>query len=165
MSEAVRVGKVTRTYSSWDPENKMIYTYVKLNVSQTVKGEPAKEVLMKIPGGESNGVQMRVHGVAHFKKGEETMVFLRNHQGAPTVVGMAQGKYIVSTDPQSGKKMVSRHLPKSLEFVQNKAVQQIQGLHKAHTHQHEHAVTVENDSMELSEMVHHIQEAMEKEVH
>lgn len=163
LSKEIYTGKITRTYSSWDPDNKMIYTYVKLNVDQTIKGSSAKEVLIRIPGGETNGVQMRVHGVAHFIKGEETLVFLRHHQGAPTVVGMAQGKYIISTDPSSGKKIVSRQLPKSLEFVQDKAIQQVQGLKAGHA-QHAHAVTTENDTMELSDMVNHIQEAMQKEV-
>ncbi|HMQ10081.1 MAG TPA: hypothetical protein PKC21_06435 [Oligoflexia bacterium] len=178
LSKEIYTGKITRTYSSWDPDNKMIYTYVKLNIDQAIKSdknaaeESKKEVLIRIPGGETNGVQMRVYGVAHFKKGEETLVFLRHHQGAPTVVGMAQGKYVISTDPDSGKKMVSRQLPKSLEFVQSKAKQQIQGLKAGHTashnhnldHSHDHAITADSAPIELSEMVNIIQEHMQKEV-
>jgi hypothetical protein len=116
-SKSVQIGEVTSRYSSWDPEKKMIYTYVNLRVDQTLKGKPAQEVQIRLPGGEADGIRMIVHGVASFGNQERAVVFLQNDaDGAPVVVGMAQGKYRIIRNKATGEETAVFQKPENLEF-------------------------------------------------
>ena len=117
-SDSVRIGEVTSKWSSWDAEKKMIYTYVKLKVNETVKGQSQEEILIKQPGGELNGVGMRVHGMAVFEQGEKALIFLKKGEGGfPSVVGMAQGKFRIVKDTNSGEDRAKFTAPEDVEFV------------------------------------------------
>lgn len=116
-ADAIRLGEVTAQWSSWDPQKKMVYTYVKLKVSETVKGQAHEEILIKQPGGEVGNVGMRVHGMAVFKKGERALVFLKKGDGDyPSLVGMSQGKYRVVRDRETGEDQALFEAPRDAEF-------------------------------------------------
>lgn len=105
-SNSIAVGEVTSKWTSYDPERKMVYTYVKLKIAETLKGQKRSEVLIRVPGGQSKNLAMSVHGVASFRQGEKALVFLQqDRDGAPSLVGMSQGKYLVRVDSKTGKEM------------------------------------------------------------
>src|SRR5262245_26488155 len=78
-SSAIHLGKVISREPVWeDSECNVIYTKVKLSVERTIKGSPDKEVIIRIPGGQVKEKDrgMVAHGMASFKDGERTLVFL-----------------------------------------------------------------------------------------
>lgn len=116
-ADSIRMGEVTAQWSSWDAEKKMVYTYTKLKVSETVKGQAHDEVLIKQPGGEVGNVGMRVHGMAVFRKGERALVFLRKGEGDyPALVGLSQGKFNIVRDRQTGDDKAVFSAPSDGEF-------------------------------------------------
>lgn len=118
-SDVIQVGEVTSQWSSWDPETRLIYTYTKLKVKETVKGQTQDEVLIKQPGGEVGGIGMKVHGMATFSQGEKALVFLKkSDSGTPSVVGMAQGKYKIVKDRKTGEDKAQFIAPSDVEFYQ-----------------------------------------------
>ncbi|MCB0309266.1 MAG: hypothetical protein KDD48_07825 [Bdellovibrionales bacterium] len=126
-SDSVRIGKVSTQWSSWDPQTKSISTYIKLKVIDTVKGPSEEEILIKQPGGEVGDIGMRVHGMATFISGEKVLVFLKDR----SVVGMAQGKYHVSNDPETGEEVAEFSAPPDVEFydpIRQTLRQQVHGL-------------------------------------
>ncbi len=116
-ARSVQLGEITSSWSSWDPEKRMVYTYVKMRVDQTLKGDANREVLIRQPGGRAGGIGMIVHGVASFRPGERALVFLKvDADGAPTVVGMAQGKFRIYRSAVTGEEMALFRAPRNLEF-------------------------------------------------
>ncbi|MFH1263679.1 MAG: hypothetical protein V1495_09600 [Pseudomonadota bacterium] len=116
-ARTVQVGKVTSSWSSWDSGKRMIFTYVKLKVDQTIKGQPQSEVMFRMPGGRTGGIGMVVHGMASFHPGERALVFLQqDSDGAPSLVGMAQGKFQIYRSAVTGEDMAVFRAPKNLEF-------------------------------------------------
>ncbi|MFH1017044.1 MAG: hypothetical protein V1798_02540 [Pseudomonadota bacterium] len=118
----IHVGQVTDSWSSPDSSNGMIFTYVKMHVEQTVKGEPAQEVLIRIPGGRFRDHGMIVHGMVRFSRGERALVFLdSDREGNPSVVGLAQGKFRVYKSPVNGEDMAMFQAPSDLEVISRTA--------------------------------------------
>ncbi|MFZ5469487.1 MAG: hypothetical protein ACOZIN_08630 [Myxococcota bacterium] len=102
-SDAVVHGKVTGIEAKWSGDRRRIFTEVSLEVVETWKGAPPARLVIVQPGGVVGDVGQRVEGVAHFRVGEEVVVFLEARgTGRYLVSGMAQGKYRVerSTDGQ-----------------------------------------------------------------
>lgn len=118
-AQAIRIGQVTDQWSSWDPDRNMVFTYTKLNIDQTLKGKKREELLIRQPGGMANGLRMVVHGVAQFKKGERALVFIQHDvDGAPSVLGMTQGKYRIYKSAVTGEEMAVFRAPSDVEFFQ-----------------------------------------------
>ncbi|HLG20077.1 MAG TPA: hypothetical protein VI895_09740 [Bdellovibrionota bacterium] len=112
----IQRGEITSMWSSWDPERRMIYTYIKMRVDETLKGEKKGEVLFRQPGGQSGKLGMTVHGVAHFTRGEQALVFLKeDDDGAPSLAGMAQGKFRIFSNPK-GEETALFRAPSNVEF-------------------------------------------------
>jgi len=117
-SKSIQIGEVLTKWSSWDPEKKMVYTYIRMRVDSTIKGKKQEEVLFRQPGGQSNGIGMVVHGVANFRQGERVLVFLGvSEDGAPTPVGLAQGKFRLYKSQLTGEDMALFRAPKNVEFL------------------------------------------------
>jgi len=115
-SKWVHIGEITSMWSSWDPQRRMVYTYVKMRVNETLKGGQATEVLIRQPGGKANGYGMVVHGMASFSRGEKALVFLKeDDDGAPSIVGMAQGKFRIFRN-QTGEEVATFRAPSRVEF-------------------------------------------------
>ena len=116
-SKSIQVGEVVTKWSSYDPERRMTYTYVKLKINQTLKGVPQKETLLRIPGGEADGIRTVVHGVANFRLKEKALVFVNQApDGAPEVVGMTQGKFNIHKDLVTGEEMAQFKVSRNVEF-------------------------------------------------
>ncbi len=153
-SKSIVLGKVSSQWSSFDPEKRMVYTYVKLLVDQTIKGQQQKEILLRIPGGRTKTVAVMVHGMVHFEKGEKTLVFLDHDQdGAPTVLSMSLGKYRIQTDPQTQEEMAHFQAPNNAEYVslrKSPNLTMLSGQQASH-------------SYKLSHLIGEIREAMKEE--
>src|SRR5690606_39023045 len=105
-AKEIRIGEVVSSWSSPDPKNKMIYTYIKVRVDQTLKGAHRSEILLRQPGGSytyaDNGQTYRqqVFGMETFEKGEKAVFFIDHAaDGAPLV--MFQGKHTILDNPQT----------------------------------------------------------------
>jgi len=111
-SDSIVMAKVQDVYSSQDAVSKEIYTYITLNVTESVKGAKGeKQVTIRQLGGSVGNLISAVPGTPSFKTGEEVVVFLsvRDKDGYPWVMGLQQGKYSVVTD-ENGFKQVRNEL-------------------------------------------------------
>lgn len=94
-SDVVVVGQVTRVGSRFTSDRQRIVTDTEIAVSQAVKGEVQKTIVVMQPGGEVGDLGQKVAGVALFTPGEEVVVFLERRGERYFVVGLGQGKYKV----------------------------------------------------------------------
>ena len=100
------------SWTAWNAQHSMIFTYTRFSVSRTLKGDAAGSVVVREPGGSAGGYTTRVAGVRHWHSGEQAVLFLRP---APTadaleVTGLMQGNYLVSSGA-GGQRTVSNGLP------------------------------------------------------
>ncbi len=154
-SKGIRIGEVTSKWSSWDPARGMVYTYVKLNVSETLKGIHQKEVLLRIPGGETEGIRMVVHGMASFGLGEKALVFTGlDEEGAPYITGWTQGKFKIVSDRSSGQDMALFQAPSNVEFYTRAQKGQVKHVVATHVERR----------LPLKELIREIQTAVRMEV-
>ena len=90
--------------SQWDRSEKHIFTFTRLKILETYKGDNAVGEIIRIRtlGGEVGGVGMAVAGTAKFQPSEEVVVFGRidRYDAANfQIVGMSQGKFSVKNNP------------------------------------------------------------------
>jgi hypothetical protein len=103
---------VTSVRAEWDDAHKRIFTLVDLAPRETLKGDVAPIVTMKLIGGQRDGLTMIVHGMPQFHEGEEVVVFLtpaHETSGVTLPVGLGQGKWTVTKNPQ-GERIATRSL-------------------------------------------------------
>ncbi len=101
-AEVVVRGRVTAQHADWTRGGRIVTTTT-LAVTEALKGQPDAQVEVRSLGGSVGGVGQQVAGEVHFASGEEVVVFLRPtglQGGSYAVVGMAQGKFAVSTRAQ-----------------------------------------------------------------
>jgi len=70
-----------------------IFTFFKIKVKQNIKGAAPQEVIVKVSGGEVNGIGLLVSDMPKFKLGEEVTVFLKKNGDYYIIPGLYQGKY------------------------------------------------------------------------
>lgn len=95
---AVVRGKVVSRQGAWDEEQRRIYTYTEVQVSETLhaKGSVPPTLVIRTLGGEVGNIGMKVSGTPQMTPGEEVLLFLRIDALDASqfqVIGMAQGKY------------------------------------------------------------------------
>lgn len=108
-ADVVAVGTISDMRTDWNKEKTRIYTSATLSVQEVLKGNDSPSTLtITYPGGEI-GTEGEVYSeTASFKKHEEVMVFAKKDQsGNYRVTGGEQGKYTITTDKTSGKKMAT----------------------------------------------------------
>lgn len=116
-SNSVTIGEVTASHSAWDPEKRMVFTYIDFKVNQTLKGRAQERLTIRQAGGRANGIGMIVHGMAVFHPGERALLFLsQDAEGVPSIVNMAQGKFRIYRSVLTGEDMALFRAPKNLEF-------------------------------------------------
>jgi hypothetical protein len=83
------------SWSQWNPQRTVIFTYTRFTVTNALKGAPAAQVVVKQPGGVVDTVGQVVPGVRQFQPGENTLLFLRpsSTPGSYVVVGLMQGNF------------------------------------------------------------------------
>ena len=108
-SSHVIEARALRSWTSWNAQHTLIYTYTTFQVTRTLKGQAADTVTVKQAGGSAGGYTQKVSGVRQFQAGEESLLFLRPSaaaDGTLVVVGLMQGDFRVYPSP-SGDKLVS----------------------------------------------------------
>ncbi|MRG93282.1 hypothetical protein [Polyangium spumosum] len=96
-SSYVVVAKASERQSMWEdtPNGRRIVTYTRLDVEQSVVGEPGTSVWVRTLGGVVGEVGQWVSGEAVIKPGERSLLFLRKTPTTVVVTAMAQGHYPV----------------------------------------------------------------------
>jgi len=113
MAPVVCRGEVKAVHSEWNDEGTFIWTYVTLNVLETVKGEVLKgeEIILKVPDGQVGDIVQRSSEQISFQEGEEAVLFLKDplsEKGSHfKVVGRWQGKFRVKDKKVKGKDLAS----------------------------------------------------------
>jgi hypothetical protein len=108
-SQRVVLGRVLSVNSAWDPSGMRIHTRFRVDVRETLKGEPSSEVSVFAWGGTVGDVGQTVVGQAEPQPGDEAVFFLAPAplRGNWHMVGMAQGFWPV-TRSEDGSPVVSR---------------------------------------------------------
>lgn len=105
-SSDIVVASVTQKQSYWDEGRTRIYTEVRLQVSERVKGAAPAETVLQIPGGQVGNTLYDVSDMPVFIEGEEVLVFLwQAPSGQRTVTGAAQGKLRIERDAQGVRRL------------------------------------------------------------
>lgn len=110
-ADSILVGEVT-DITCYQEDEGNIYTQVIVCVEQTIKGEAQGEVVIRVPGGEVDGLTLWVEDTPSFRLGERAVVFLEEGEGIFSVVGGFQGKFTIDKN-----NMVSGNMPLT-EFVE-----------------------------------------------
>src|SRR5260370_16045551 len=100
-------GKVQQqTYA--DFQGHMIWTHYTLQVSETFKGSPVRQLDIVVPGGNSKGIQQTYSGTPTFSINQDYVMFLwTSKSGLTQVIGLSQGLFAVVPD-SAGNSMVIR---------------------------------------------------------
>lgn len=107
-SEVIEAHAV-RSWTSWNAQHTLIYTYTTFEVTKSLKGATAESVTVKQVGGSADGYTQKVSGVRQFQDGEDTLLFLRPsvaRDGTLVVVGLMQGNFRVQRS-SAGETLVS----------------------------------------------------------
>ena len=94
-SDAVVRGRVVSSTPKLDSQKGRITTFTEVEVTESVKGAPAKKVTVRQPGGEVGGIGQSVAGAARFTPGEEVVLFLQRAPDEASVfqvLSMSAGK-------------------------------------------------------------------------
>jgi hypothetical protein len=99
VSTHVLEGRAQSTWSAWNQQHSMIYTYTRFTVGRTLKGQAPATVVVKQLGGTVGNTRQRVAGVRYWQAAEEAVLFLRPAEeldGTMVVTGMVQGNFLIS---------------------------------------------------------------------
>ncbi len=111
-SEIVARGKVREMKAEWDESRSRIRTRITLSVDEYLKGGGGGTMELFVPGGEIGPVGEVYSHVARFARDEDVVVFAhKDGKGRYRVSGGSQGKYTVTQDERSGKRIVAHYWP------------------------------------------------------
>lgn len=117
-ASAVVEGTAGESWSAWNPQHTLIYTYTKFQVTRSWKGAPAQTIVVKQLGGAAGGYLQHVAGVRYFQSGEPCVLFVRPsvaQDGTQVVVGLMQGNFRVYTSSK-GETMVSNGMSEASAY-------------------------------------------------
>jgi hypothetical protein len=94
-STAIVRGKILNSYTA--VSGPVIYTYYRIQTSETLKGPDRNVVEIQLPGGVANNLRQTFAGVPQFRPGDEYVFFLwTGKSGATQVMGLTQGLFTVA---------------------------------------------------------------------
>jgi len=101
-------GTVSKVETGIDPQTKLLATFVTIEVSENFFGAADRQISLKMLGGKSAKKTVKLAEMPTFTVGEEiiSLFFTPSKYGFTSPVGMAQGKFIIQTDPVSQKSFV-----------------------------------------------------------
>jgi len=113
-------GQAAESWSTWNAQHSLIYTFTRIRVTKSLKGQSADTVLLKQLGGTANGYTQHVAGVNAMKPGDTSVLFLRP-SGAND--GMMQGNFRIAREATTGSTVVNNgvsdvHQPSSSGVTQ-----------------------------------------------
>ena len=109
-------GTVLGQVARWTDDHKGILTYIDVALNERLKDSPPLPNVVQIvePGGELDGVRMKIVGGPVFKEGEDLFLFLGDYSDDPAEKDMVvlnggkMGRMPVVTDSSTGKVSVVR---------------------------------------------------------
>ena len=108
-SHAIVYGKIVASRAEWNNNRSMIYTIYTVEATQYLKGSLGASFELQEPGGERDGLMVRVPSVPVFRAGEEAVLFVwTDPKGRHQVIGFEQGAMEVRTNSETGEKTVDR---------------------------------------------------------
>lgn len=106
-SHAIVLGETLERRSYWSEDGSKIYTDVTIRVADRMKGDPAAEAVITVPGGRVGNTLYEVSDMPIFVDGEEVLLFLWEHPSGKTLVtGGMQGKLQVIGEEEGPGKIV-----------------------------------------------------------
>jgi hypothetical protein len=91
------------------PQGRLIVTFVKLRVLETIAGRPPATVELEMLGGRIGADELALVGAPKFAVGNEDFLFVRdNGRTIYPLFAMMHGRYPVLRDPQTGREFVAR---------------------------------------------------------
>ncbi len=108
-------GTVVSSRSRWNDDHTLIITQTRVRTLDVLKGADDSEVLLTMPGGRIGKLVVDVPGVAPFRDGEETILFVvDDSKGTKSVEGWSRGRFEVVVDGRTGERVVSGDLAAEL---------------------------------------------------
>lgn len=103
------VGEVEDVFSGFDQSHATIYTYIKVRVTTSLKGEIHGDyITLRQMGGTVDDETVTVPGAPIYELGDEVLLFAGplGQTGYYGVLGIFYGKYDIELDPSTGTKYV-----------------------------------------------------------
>jgi hypothetical protein len=100
-----------QSMTAFDQGETKIWTWTELTITETLKGQAPRTLVVKQPGGEVGALGQHVSGVARFRAGEDCVLFLEpatDEKGVFVVRGLSAGK--VSFQSRLGRVLAVRDL-------------------------------------------------------
>lgn len=108
-SEVIAHARVVEIRAEWMDGRRQIETVVTAEVLSSYKGEAARTLSFKVPGGQIGRYRSVMIGAPQFKRGDEAVLFLDSRDNSVLrVFGLNQGVFRVRQDPRTGRRMVVR---------------------------------------------------------
>src|SRR5262249_19734621 len=109
-SRAIVTGRVTDVSTAVDTNTDLVYTYIRLQVNEVLKGKIIdSEVVLKELGGETRDRGTMVLGMPRFQEGQDVLVYLNTWpDGALRVHQGFLGKFNITRDASTGQMFVER---------------------------------------------------------
>lgn len=107
-----------RSWTSWNAQHTLIYTYTIFQVSRALKGSATDTITVKQMGGTADGYTQKVSGVRQFQEGEDALLFVRPSiaaDGTLVVVGLMQGNFRIS-HLATGETLVSNGISEAQQY-------------------------------------------------
>jgi hypothetical protein len=105
--------RAVNSWSEWNADHSMIFTFTRFAVSRSLKGNVAQEVVVRQMGGQVGHTVQRVSGLHSWLPGDESMLFLRPSDaggGVMSVVGLMQGDFRI-TRSSNGEAFATNGVP------------------------------------------------------
>ena len=108
LSDRVIVGEVLSVTSDWESGRRRIISRIEVSVAESWKGAmpSARRVFITQLGGQVGDIEMRVHGLAQFRSGDRTVLFLQGPESAAQVTGFGLGVRRLLYDAGTARWMV-----------------------------------------------------------
>ena len=91
--------RAQNSWSQWNPQHTLIFTYTRFAVMKALKGETPQTIVVRQMGGKVGTLRQTVAGVRSWRPGEESMLFLRpsaEGNGVMAIVGLMQGDFRIT---------------------------------------------------------------------
>ena len=101
-SSHVVEARALSSWSQWNPQHSLIFTFTKFEVSRTLKGQAPSTIVVKQIGGSAEGYTQKVAGVRHWRGGDQAVLFLHpspSGDGTLEVTGLMQGDFRMHAAP------------------------------------------------------------------
>jgi hypothetical protein len=108
-SRGIVIGRVTDVSTAVDTNTDLVYTYIRLQVNEVLKGQIIeREIVLKELGGETRDRGTMIFGMPRFQAGQDVLVYLNTWpDGALRVHQGFLGKFNITRDPATGQMFVA----------------------------------------------------------